>query len=61
MPRVEDIERLCTARDQLTPVLSILDDCEEHHIAAIVSTALDTLEARIAGCVAPGGTPHPSV
>ncbi|MEG3163243.1 hypothetical protein U1701_01415 [Sphingomonas sp. PB2P19] len=59
MPRAEKTDRLCVARDQLMPVLMILDDCEEHHIAAMLSTALDTLEARIAAHDGPGGGSSP--
>jgi len=47
MPMAERNEKLRVARDQLAPVLTLLDDCEEHHVAAIVSTALDTLDAKI--------------
>ncbi len=47
MPMAQRTEKLRVARDQLVPVLTILDDCEEHLIAAIVSTALDNLDARI--------------
>jgi hypothetical protein len=48
MSIIERHTRLRAAREQLVPILTVLDDCEEHHIAAIISTALDTLEAKIA-------------
>ncbi len=48
MPIIERHTRLRAAREQLVPILMVLDDCEEHHIAAMISTALDTLESRIA-------------
>jgi hypothetical protein len=47
MPMAERNEKLRVARDRLVPVLMLLDDCEEHHVAAIVSTALDTLQAKL--------------
>lgn len=55
MTIIERHTRLQAARDQLVPILSVLDDCEEHHIAAILSTALDTLENRIAHPAPPAG------
>lgn len=57
MPMAERNEKLRVARDQLLPVLTLLDDCQEHHVAAIVSTALDTLEAKIGSRPRPGGSP----
>lgn len=42
-------------RDQLVPVLTSLDACEEHHVAAIISMAITTLETRIAAGQPPGG------
>ncbi len=48
MSIIERHTRLRAAREQLVPILMVLDDCEEHHIAAMISTALDTLESRIA-------------
>lgn len=48
-------KRLCAMRDQLVPVLTSLDACEEHHVAAIISMAITTLETRIAAGQPPGG------
>jgi hypothetical protein len=56
MAMVERIEKLRGARDGLMPVLTLLDDCEEHHLAAIISSALDTLEIRIANRQPPAGS-----
>ncbi len=47
-------KRLCAMRDQLVPVLTSLDACEEHHVAAIISMAITTLETRIADGRPPG-------
>lgn len=60
MPMAERNEKLRVARDQLVPVLTLLDDCEEHHVAAIISTALDTLETKIAtrGTDGSAGSPN---
>lgn len=48
-------KRLCAVRDQLVPVLTSLDACEEHHVAAIISMALATLETHIADRRPPNG------
>lgn len=49
--------RLCAIYDQLVPILTVLHDCEEHHIAAIISTAVDTLETRISRRQPPATSP----
>lgn len=59
MPTTERTEKLREARDQLAPVLTLLDAYEEHHIAALVSTALDTLDLRL-GNARPGCAPDPA-
>ena len=45
--------RLSAIYDQLVPMLTVLDDCEEHHVAAILSTAVDTLATSISHCQPP--------